>query len=130
MSKAKWIITDFETAEMIVGLLNKYEWRPNTKSVRWVIDLGKDEWAVGLFDEWITEPKTEYEYMKWFVRKYKEGNVYKLWCSIIVWLLAAIMLWWIPRICVTAMWWNIRDLVMILMLTWSGYSFALYVGID
>lgn len=43
MSKAKWIITDYDTAEMIVWLLNKYEWKKSIKTELCVIIIWRRE---------------------------------------------------------------------------------------
>ena len=103
--KSEWIITDFDTAERIVCLLNKYEWKPPTQNVWGIVDLWKDEWWVALFDECITEPNLDYAYMKWFVRKHKESERDLIFWSIVCWFLWDIMMGWLTLIAYYNWWW-------------------------
>ena len=122
--KSEWIITDFETAERIVCLLNKYEWKPPTQNVWGIVDLWKDEWWVALFDECITEPNLDYTYMKWYVRKYKENKSYIFLCCIACWFLWAFMMWWLTLLVFLKSWWV--DALLFFFLFRTIVSFVLY----
>ena len=124
--KSEWIITDFDTAERIVYLLNKYEWNPPTQNVWGIVDLWKDEWWVALFDECITEPNLDYTYMKWFVRKHKENNRDLIFWSIVCWFLWDIMMGWLTIIAYYNWWW-LTALIFFLFFRML-ISFALYTS--